>query len=92
MCDPRDLGVIAEARSRETRQPTITLYDLVPEGLGFAERLYELHAELLAGALDLVSGCPCRDGCPGCVGPVTLDGLETKELTRRLAQKLVGQR
>jgi len=91
MCDPRDLGVIAEARSRETRQPTITIYDLVPEGLGFAERLYELHAELLAGALDLVSGCPCRDGCPACVGPVALDGLETKDLTRRLAQRLVGK-
>lgn len=91
MCDPRDLGVMAEARSRETRQPTVTIYDLVPEGLGFAERLYELHADLLAGALDLVSACPCRDGCPGCVGPVTLDGLETKALTRRLAARLVGR-
>ena len=91
MCDPRDLGMSSEPRSRETKAPTITLYDLVPDGLGFAERLYELHAELLQGALDLVSACPCRDGCPACVGPVGVEATDTKDLTRRLAQRLVGR-
>ena len=90
MCDPRDLSVLSEARSKETGSPTITIYDLVPDGLGFAERLYELHAELLRGALELVSACPCREGCPACVGPVGLEGTETKELTRRLAERLTG--
>jgi DEAD/DEAH box helicase domain-containing protein len=91
MCDPRDLGVSSEPRSRETKAPTITIFDLVPEGLGFAERLYELHADLLRGTLELVRDCPCQGGCPGCVGPVGLDGLETKAMTRRLAERLVGQ-
>jgi DEAD/DEAH box helicase domain-containing protein len=91
MCDPRDLGVLSESRSRETRAPTITLYDLVPDGLGFAERLYELHTELLHAALDLVSACQCRDGCPACVGPVGIEATDTKDLTRRLAQRLLGQ-
>jgi DEAD/DEAH box helicase domain-containing protein len=91
MCDPRDLSVLSEARSKATRSPTITLYDLVPDGLGFAEKLYELHAELLRGALELVSACPCRDGCPACVGPVGVEGAETKELTRRLAERLAAQ-
>lgn len=90
MCDPRDLSVLSEARSKETRSPTITIYDLVPDGLGFAERLYELHNELLRGALELVSACPCREGCPACVGPVGLEGAETKALTRRLAERLTG--
>jgi DEAD/DEAH box helicase domain-containing protein len=89
MCDPRDLGVLSESRGRETGGPTITLYDTVPDGLGFAERLYELHAELLQGALDLVSACPCRDGCPACVGPVGVEATDTKELARRLAERLV---
>ena len=89
MCDPRDLGILSESRSRETGGPTITLYDTVPDGLGFAERLYELHLELLQGALDLVSGCPCRDGCPACVGPVGIEATDTKELARRLAEKLI---
>ncbi len=91
MCDPRDINVLSEARSKETGSPTITIYDLVPEGLGFAERLYELRAELLQGALELVSACPCREGCPACVGPVGLEGAETKELTRKLAERLVGR-
>jgi DEAD/DEAH box helicase domain-containing protein len=90
MCDPRDLGMAAEPRSRETRAPTITIYDLVPEGLGFAERLYDLHFDLLRAALDLVSTCPCRDGCPACVGPVGIEATDTKELTRRLADRLAG--
>ncbi|MEW6568783.1 MAG: DEAD/DEAH box helicase [Chloroflexota bacterium] len=89
MCDPRDLGAAAEVRSKETRAPTITLYDRVPEGLGLAERLYELHAELLQGALDLVQGCPCLDGCPACVGPVGPGGREVKVLTARLIEALL---
>jgi DEAD/DEAH box helicase domain-containing protein len=90
MCDPRDLSVFSEARSKETGAPTITLYDLVPDGLGFAERLYELHDELLRGALELVRACPCREGCPACVGPVGVESADTKELTRRLAERLIG--
>jgi len=91
MCDPRDLGVSSEARAKATSSPTITIYDLVPEGLGFAEQLYELHTELLHGALEMVSACPCRDGCPVCIGPVGVEGLETKELTRRLAERLIRE-
>jgi DEAD/DEAH box helicase domain-containing protein len=90
MCDPRDLGVVAEARSRETKAPTITIYDLVPDGLGFAERLYELHHDLVRAAYDLVNDCPCRDGCPACVGPVSLASTDAKELARRLGERLAG--
>ena len=88
MCDPRDLGLQAEPRSRETRAPTITIYDRVPEGMGLAERLYELRADLLRGARELVMRCPCRDGCPACVGPVGVEATNVKELTRKLAERL----
>jgi DEAD/DEAH box helicase domain-containing protein len=89
MCDPRDLGVLAESRGRTTKTPTITLYDRVPEGLGLAERIYELTPELLQGTLDLVRGCECLDGCPACVGPVGPGGGEVKELTVRLVGALI---
>ncbi|MEI6225365.1 MAG: Zn-binding domain-containing protein, partial [Deltaproteobacteria bacterium] len=92
MCDPRDLGLLSEQRSKHTGAPTITLYDQIPEGLGFAEQLYQLRGELLRSALELVSACPCRDGCPACVGPVGLEGLETKALTRKLTERLLQQR
>jgi len=86
MCDPRDLGSITEARSSFTRLPTITLYEKVPAGLGFAERLYELHHTLLDAAHELVSTCPCAHGCPACVGPVLDPEQETKALTLALIE------
>ncbi|MGD2161925.1 MAG: DEAD/DEAH box helicase [Anaerolineales bacterium] len=91
MCDPRDLGVITEVRAPETKAPTITLYDRIPEGLGFSERLYELHRELLEGCLDLVRNCRCADGCPACVGPIGPGGGEVKTLTLRLLEALLDR-
>ena len=72
MCDPRDLGSVAEVRSVTTRLPTVTIYEVYPGGVGFAPRLYELHRELLDDAASLVRDCPCTAGCPSCVGPLHL--------------------
>jgi len=89
MCDPRDLGHLTAVRDRETKSPTITLFDRVPEGLGLAERLYCLHDELIQGALELVLTCRCEDGCPACVGPVGPGGGEVKALTVQLLRALI---
>ncbi len=89
MCDPRDLGSLTEVRSKNTKGPTITIYDRIPEGLGLAERLYSIHRDLLEGALDLVRTCPCLDGCPACVGPVGPGGREVKALTMQLVEALL---
>jgi DEAD/DEAH box helicase domain-containing protein len=88
MCDPRDLGTLAEVRAKATRGPTVTFYDQVADGLGLAERLYGLQQEMLRGALDLVRGCACSDGCPACIGPVGVGGGEVKQLTARLLEAL----
>ena len=70
MCDPRDIGLTYESRPADADAlPTITLYDSIPHGLGFADQLYDLHQELLQAALALVSDCTCQRGCPACVGP-----------------------
>jgi len=89
MCDPRDLGTVVEVRSRQTKGPSITLYDRLPEGLGLSERLYDLHAELLTAAHELISGCGCQDGCPVCVGPAGPGGAEVKTLTLQLLEALL---
>ncbi len=89
MCDPRDLGSLAQVRSKQTKSPTITFFDRVPEGLGLAERLYELHGELLSGALELVQNCRCQEGCPACVGPVGPGGGQVKALTLQLLDALL---
>jgi DEAD/DEAH box helicase domain-containing protein len=72
MCDPRDLGSVAEVRSVTTRLPTVTVYEAYPGGVGFSARMYELHRELLDDAAALVRECPCLAGCPSCVGPLHL--------------------
>jgi DEAD/DEAH box helicase domain-containing protein len=72
MCDPRDLGAVAEVRSVTTRLPTVTVYEMYPGGVGYSRRMFELHRELLEHAAALVRDCPCLAGCPSCVGPLHL--------------------
>jgi DEAD/DEAH box helicase domain-containing protein len=72
MCDPRDLGAVAEVRSVTTRLPTVTVYEMYPGGVGYSNRMYELHRELLEQGASLVHDCPCLAGCPSCIGPLHL--------------------
>jgi DEAD/DEAH box helicase domain-containing protein len=78
MCDPRDIGVLAQVQAPHTRRPTLFMYDAVPGGVGLAERLHELNAELVAACERMVRDCPCMDGCPSCVGPVAEVGVRGK--------------
>jgi DEAD/DEAH box helicase domain-containing protein len=72
MCDPRDLGAVAEVRSVTTQLPTVTVFEVYPGGVGFASRMFELHRQLLDDAAALVRDCPCAAGCPSCIGPLHL--------------------
>lgn len=91
MCDPGDIEVSAESRSPLTQAPTIVIYERVAAGVGFSQRLFELHDDLLVAAQELVAGCRCRDGCPACVGPPGDIGPDTKAVTRRLLKLLSGR-
>jgi DEAD/DEAH box helicase domain-containing protein len=89
MCDARDLGVHSDPQSPLAGgNPTVVIYDRVPAGIGFSERLFELHAELVSRAYDLVAACECDDGCPSCVGPGGEDGYGGKRETRALLELL----
>ncbi len=84
MCEPADLGLIVDAKNDYTQAPTILLYDNLPAGLGFSDRLYELHAELMSAARELIRDCPCAEGCPACVGPVIELGDSAKSGALRM--------
>ena len=88
MCDPGDIEVSAETRSPLTQSPTLLIYEQIPAGIGFSQRLFTQRHELLDAALELVSGCPCRDGCPACVGPPGDIGPEAKTITYQLLKHL----
>jgi DEAD/DEAH box helicase domain-containing protein len=79
MCDPGDLGVHTDAAgSIRGGKPSIVLYDEVPAGIGFSQRLFEMHADLIARASEVVRRCACQDGCPSCVGPGGENGMGGK--------------
>lgn len=81
MCDYRDIGIQAEAQAAWSRQPTVTIYEKVPAGVGFSETLFRLHGRLLTTAQELIHDCPCDRGCPSCVGPVGEVGDDAKAYT-----------
>ncbi len=86
MCDGRDLGIVAEPQDSATGMPTITVYERTSGGVGYAEQLFASMPDVLRAALDLVTACPCENGCPACVGPVLEHeyALDTKMLTEAL--------
>jgi ATP-dependent helicase YprA (DUF1998 family) len=88
MSDPRDLGLVSQVRSPHAERPVIYLYDSVPGGVGLAARLFERNAELVQGALDLVTACACLTGCPACTGPSLATGGDARSVALRLLTTL----
>jgi DEAD/DEAH box helicase domain-containing protein len=88
MCDPGDLGLHTDPALSDLERPGIVIYDDVPGGIGFSQKLFELHDDLMQRALELVLECKCKDGCPSCVGPGGENGmggkLETIEILKQL--------
>jgi DEAD/DEAH box helicase domain-containing protein len=91
MCDAGDLGTHVEPIENQTfGQPSIVLYDSIPAGIGFSQKLFEMHDELMARALELVSKCPCADGCPSCIGPGGENGYGGKQEALEILKQLTS--
>jgi DEAD/DEAH box helicase domain-containing protein len=88
MCDPRDLGVLAQVQAPFTGRPTLYLYDAVPGGVGLTERLFSLTDQLIRACREAVDSCPCTDGCPACVGPAIEVGPRGKATVSELLAAL----
>jgi len=65
-------------------EPSVFIYDNYPGGVGFSEPLYRLHQRVLEQSLTLIAGCPCRDGCPSCVGPTGRTGSHGKVVAQAI--------
>ena len=76
MCAPQDISVVYHVKDTFTNAPTIYLYDSVPGGIGLSDRVYEMQDELFRRALEMLTACPCRDGCPSCVGATAGPGAK----------------
>jgi DEAD/DEAH box helicase domain-containing protein len=69
LCDPRDIGVAERVRDPHFGIPALYIYDKYPGGTGLAEALGWKAEELFRSIYQVVERCPCKGGCPSCVGP-----------------------
>jgi DEAD/DEAH box helicase domain-containing protein len=69
LCDPRDLGLAERVRDPHFNVAALYIYDKYPGGTGLAEALSRRAEELFRAARSLIRRCPCKAGCPSCVGP-----------------------
>ncbi|MCL2276342.1 MAG: DEAD/DEAH box helicase [Treponema sp.] len=70
LCDPRDLGIAERARDPHFGVPSLYIYDKYPGGTGLAENLARRIIPLLGAIFQALKQCPCKNGCPSCVGIV----------------------
>jgi DEAD/DEAH box helicase domain-containing protein len=94
---PAETGAVATRESTRKRlleaehfNPTIYLYDAHAGGIGLAERLFEVLPALVDRGLATLRACPCRWGCPSCVGPVNEMGRRAKAVAEALLRELAG--
>jgi DEAD/DEAH box helicase domain-containing protein len=69
LCDSRDLGIAARVRDPHFGSAALYIYDKYPGGAGLAEALAPRCPEMLAAVFRSLAACPCKSGCPSCVGP-----------------------
>jgi len=85
-----DDGAVAAADPNEPRdyfEPNLYLYDAYAGGIGFSEPLYRAYSVLLRRTRELISACPCTNGCPSCVGPAG----ETAERAKAVALAILSR-
>jgi len=69
-------------------EPNLYLYDAYPGGIGFSEPLYRISNLLLERTRELISACPCENGCPSCVGPAADRSESTKNVALAMLERL----
>jgi len=76
------------SEAEEFFEPNLYIYDAYPGGIGFSEPLYRICDTLLKRTLELISACPCKNGCPSCVGPAGDRSERTKEVGLEILARL----
>jgi len=86
LCDQSDIGVSERVRDPHYNRPVLYVYDKCPGGTGLAEGFREKLPAILTALSERLAACPCRNGCPSCIGPVATEGpaepADTKAVLR----------
>jgi len=70
-------------------EPNIFIYDSYPGGIGLSPSLFELEKTLLEHSKKTIAVCPCKEGCPSCVGPTKESGRQSKQVSLEILKKLL---
>ncbi|HDK35523.1 MAG TPA: DEAD/DEAH box helicase [Bacteroidetes bacterium] len=91
MSDPKDIRSVPMVRDPFNKRPAVYIYDNYPGGVGFSEKLFEIHAQLVQAAYDVIRKCPCESGCPSCVGPMLEIGEKGKVSALQILEFELGR-
>jgi len=91
LCDRKDIGSISNVKATFTEKPTIYIYDRIPGGVGFSEKIFTMKKDIYRAARDVVAACPCEYGCPSCIGPPPSSDKSRKQLAITLFDYLISQ-
>ena len=73
---------------KEFFEPNLYIYDAYPGGIGFSQPLYRACDVLLSRTMELISACPCENGCPSCIGPTAEHSERTKKVALEILRRL----
>ncbi len=70
-------------------EPNIFIYDNFPGGIGLSPSLFDLETELLERCRKTITVCPCKEGCPSCVGPAKESGKQAKQVALEILMTIL---
>ena len=70
-------------------EPNIFIYDNYPGGIGLSPSLFDLEKTLLEHSQKTIQACPCKEGCPSCVGPTRASGKQAKQVALEILNRLL---
>lgn len=88
-CDRWDIGGVSTSRHPDTGELTVFVYDGHPGGAGFAERGFRQWRAWLSATREVITACPCTDGCPSCIQSPKC-GNQNHPLDKRGARDLLA--
>ena len=77
-CDRHDINTY----SKITDPPSIFVYELIPGGIGIAEKILKVWENILDYGINIAKNCNCLDGCPKCIYP-PLHRNSSRELSKK---------
>jgi len=66
-CDWSDIKGLSTTEFARYKAPAIFIYEDMKIGTGMAKVFYDNILEIIKKAKDIVTSCPCQDGCPQCI-------------------------